>query len=151
MSNVVEAINSHFLTVTELRKRKDMPEGPLRLLFVDDDQDCLFAIKQVCKTYGQNCTLLETAEAALETIKADPDGFDIAFIDIKLPGMNGVDLLKAIKSLVPTPNFPIVFLTAYPNFQQLESALDYGYMGLLAKPCGIEELTDVLRKHRLVP
>ena len=65
----------------------------MRILFVDDDVDILEAAKDAIESYGYDVITAKSGEECLNKI----DKADIIFLDIKMPGMNGIEVLKEIR------------------------------------------------------
>jgi DNA-binding NarL/FixJ family response regulator len=83
-----------------------------------------------------------SAEKALERLSARPP--DMLVVDIRLPGMNGVELIAALKPAFP--NLPILVLTMYDESDLIFDALKAGASGYLLKRAAGEELCDAVRQ-----
>ena len=116
----------------------------IRVLIVDDEQ---LIREGAAKTIGEclpdaELTVLGTASAAIA--EAEKRDFDIAFLDIEMPGMKGTELAKRIKELSPNTN--IIFSTAYPQYAGV--AFDLHASGYIVKPLTKEKVMaeiDALR------
>ena len=117
----------------------------MRILLVDDEQLQLMRLENEVKKVFDNDVEISTYLNPLEALKENKDKkFDIAFLDIEMPGLNGVDLAKALKKINPLIN--IIFVTAYDNYA-LEAYRVHA-SGYLSKPVSankIKEEVDALR------
>lgn len=125
--------------------------NPLRILLVDDEQ----AIRDLLGEYlsvaeGHQATVAGSGEEALAIFKKDC--FDCAFLDLKMPGMSGVELLGAIKEIEPT--LPVVIMTGYPSLDVAIDTMRQGASDFLIKPINPNQvkltLERVVREHRLL-
>ena len=117
----------------------------MRILLVDDEQLQLMRLESEVKKVFDEEVEISTYLNPLEALKDNKDNkFDIAFLDIEMPGLNGVDLAKALKKINPLIN--IIFVTAYDNYA-LEAYRVHA-SGYLSKPVSaskIKEEVDALR------
>ena len=102
----------------------------IRVLIVDDEQVIREGAARVIADCLPNSDMAvcATPSEALAAVEKRP--FDIAFLDIEMPGMNGVELAKKIKKLAPDTN--IIFSTAYPQYAG--EAFDLHASGYITKP-----------------
>ena len=120
---------------------------PLRLLLVDDEAPARARLRDVLGDINAEVPSIVVAEAAdgfaaLE--RAQAGDLDVALIDIRMPGMDGVELARHLTRLPTTP--AVIFVTAFDKYavQAFElAALDY-----LVKPVRAARLADALRKAR---
>ena len=107
-----------------------------RILVVDDDPEVRAFLEDVLAECGHRVEAVEGGEAALDAV--DGEAPDLLLVDFAMPGMNGAELARAVRSR--HPNVPIVFVTGYAESEQLEAALG-GEAPVLRKPFGVDELT----------
>ena len=113
-----------------------MPENATRVLVVEDDRD--FAESLVIALSTRNCKV-EIARTGEDAIRLyHKHCFDIAFMDIKLPGKNGVQSLAEILDFVPQAR--IVMMTGFSEPSLLEQARQAGAMDILRKPFRMRDL-----------
>jgi DNA-binding NtrC family response regulator len=114
----------------------------IRLLMVDDEREFLRAMKPGLVRRGFDVTLAESGSAALELVSTRT--FDVVVLDVKMPGISGVEAFQEIKRL--DPELPVILLTGHGNIEQaFESSRD-GVFEYLTKPCDVEELSRVARE-----
>jgi signal transduction histidine kinase/ActR/RegA family two-component response regulator len=113
----------------------------VRVLLVDDDPDALQLAKEALTTAGAIVTAATTAAEALESL--DREEFDAALLDVGMPGMDGYELLRRIRSRPAHAQgtLPIGALTAYARAADRARSLESGFQLHLSKPVQPNELT----------
>ena len=129
-------------------------EPALRLLVVDDDPKFRGYISRGLVEHGIQCEVAESAEVALELLGRVPPGtFDLALLDVMLPGSSGWDLLAEIRSR--GLDLPVVFLTARHSVSERVRGFDLGADDYVVKPFAFVELLArvraVVRRHYGLP
>ena len=118
-------------------KLVDVPK--LTVLIADDDRLILATLSQGLRSAGfQTIETTEGTQALQACVDSPPS---IAIIDYDMPGLNGLDLARALQ---PAP-FPLIFLTAYAEDQIACAAADLGVMGYLVKPVDTPRLVPAMR------
>jgi two-component system response regulator HydG len=115
---------------------------PVRLLLVDDERDFLHAVEPGLVRRGFDVTLAETGMRALDILTQKE--FDVVILDVKMPGLDGVDTFREIKRMAP--DLPVVLLTGHGNIQQAFETSREGVYEYLTKPCDVEEIARVVRE-----
>jgi len=120
-----------------------------RVLVVDDDVRNIFALSSVLERHGMDVLTAGTGQEAIEKVADDPD-IDLVLMDIMMPGMDGYDTMRAIRSDPDSRALPIVALTAKAMKGDREKCLEAGASDYLAKPVVTDQLLGVLRQwlHR---
>ena len=113
----------------------------IRLLLVDDERDFLHAVEPGLVRRGFDVTLAETGMKALDILSQRE--FDVVILDVKMPGLDGVDTFREIKRMAP--DLPVVLLTGHGNIQQAFETSREGVYEYLTKPCDGEEIARVVR------
>ncbi|MDQ1391789.1 MAG: two-component system, cell cycle response regulator [Acidimicrobiaceae bacterium] len=108
------------------------------VLVVDDDADIRFLISHVLERHG--CRVLQAADAASALTTCDGNALDLALVDIGLPGMDGLDLLRAIKDNLVDHHVPVVLVTARALASDVATGLGLGASDYLRKPFETSEL-----------
>lgn len=111
------------------------------VLVVDDDAGVRGLLAEIIQAEGLKVVAMGSGEAALAEIKRA--SFDLIFLDLVLPDVSGVDVLKAIKQLLP--DTPVAVVTGYADEPVGAEALSLGPMILLRKPFAIQDVRHVLR------
>ncbi len=106
------------------------------ILIVDDEQKIRDLFRETFSKAGYEVQTAETAESALEIIKKKP--FFILFLDLNLPGMNGVELCRQIRSEYPMA-IPIA-VTGFASMFELTDCRDAGFEDYFIKPVNLSDL-----------
>lgn len=113
---------------------------PLRILVVDDDADFANALAEFLRLEGHELELAFDGESAM--VKFAERDFDITFMDVRLPGKNGVESFFEIRRLKPTAR--VLMMTAYRVEELLKQAIDNVALGVLNKPFDVDEALRAL-------
>lgn len=114
------------------------------ILVVEDDQKMRHALQMILSKEGYQVEALESAEEALERFRVRT--YDLLISDIKLPGLDGMELLTAVRNF--NPHTSIIMITAYATVDQAVIAMKAGAEDYLSKPFNLEEIKIVVRKVR---
>lgn len=113
-----------------------------RLLVVDDEQDLLELLVRRLKRKGFDVDSAGTAEDALELVKTNE--YDIGVYDIRLPGMDGIELLKETKKI--EPDIEVLILTGHGTIDTAIEAMKVGAFDYITKPYNLSELELTIGK-----
>jgi two-component system NtrC family response regulator len=113
----------------------------IKLLIVDDELRFLETLSKRLSIRDFDVTPVTNGTEALET--ARKQRFDLALVDLKMPGMTGEQLLEALKS--EHPDIEVVILTGHGSIGSAVQCTQAGSYSYLQKPCETEELLSVLR------
>ncbi len=114
----------------------------LRVLIADDDTEILFAFSQLCMNDHHTPITATDGEKALDLISRQKP--DIAFFDLTMPKISGMELLKKIRSI--DAELPIVLFTGYGNMQSAIEASQLGALEYLTKPIDIAKIREILKR-----
>jgi DNA-binding NtrC family response regulator len=114
-----------------------------KILIVDDEPDMLRLLTMILrdKTPYEATTTNNPVEA-LELAKKG--GYDIVITDLKMPGLDGIELLNAIRSF--SPNIPIIIITAYATAESAAEAMDKNAFDFITKPFRKEQILFTIDK-----
>ena len=112
------------------------------ILVVDDDKSILRTFTRILQKNGYEIDTAETGKEAIE--KADKKCYDLALVDIRLPDMDGTDLLVKIKKQLQ--NTIKIMITGFPSIESGVKALDGGADAYLVKPVKPEELLMLIEE-----
>ena len=113
------------------------------ILVVDDRVNTLKVLTLFLSDKGYRVLGAASGEEALEIFRAEP-GIDLVLADLKMPGMSGLELYRAMTGVRPVP--PFIIMTAYASVQTAIKALKEGVTDYLIKPLNYEELPLTLAK-----
>jgi len=102
------------------------------ILVVDDEEIIRALFKETLEELGHRVIAVETGSKGLELVKQLD--FDLVFLDLKMPGMNGAELFRQIKTI--KPELPVTIITGYPDSDTMSQALAQGPFGVMNKPFG---------------
>jgi two-component system, NtrC family, response regulator HydG len=114
----------------------------LKIFIVDDNQDFAESLADLLKLDGHHVELAFDGETAIENFHNND--YDITFMDVKLPGRNGVESFFEIRKINPLAN--IVMMTGYSVEQIVSQAVENGALGVLSKPIEMPQLLEQLEK-----
>ena len=112
-----------------------------RILLVDDDESIRTTLKAILEGEGYLVDMAASGKEAIE--KTQEIAYNLALLDIRLPDIEGIELLKLIKENVPRTRK--IMLTGYPSIQNAVSAVNKNADAYLIKPVDIEKLITVVK------
>jgi DNA-binding NtrC family response regulator len=120
----------------------------VKIIVVDDEEGVRESFNMILKIKDYEVDTFEDGESAISSLKKDM--YDVAFVDYKLPGMDGIEVLKKIKEI--DTNVEVVIVTAYASESSHANAITLGALEYLRKPFLMEEIYELveraLRKRR---
>jgi DNA-binding NtrC family response regulator len=115
-----------------------------KILLVDDETVFTENMSRLLINRGFNVTAVERGEDAVQLIEKEK--YDVVVLDLKMPGINGIDTLKEIKKLDTFTE--VLILTGHGSIDTAMESLKLGAYDYLIKPCGIDELVMKLEGAR---
>ncbi|MDH5364769.1 MAG: response regulator [Dehalococcoidia bacterium] len=106
------------------------------ILVIDDEEVIRSLFKETLEELGHRVITAETADEGLEMVKQRD--FDMVFLDLKMPGMDGAELFSRIKTI--KPKLPVTIITGYPDSDMMAQALTQGPFGVMKKPFGESDI-----------
>jgi len=119
----------------------------LRILIVDDDRRMAKTLGDILSVKGFQAELAYSGEEAIESVQTK--AFDCVLTDIKMPGLNGVELHRLIKK--DHPKTPVVLMTAYATDVLVNQGLEEGAIAALTKPLDINILLGFISSLPMDP
>ncbi|MDO9548427.1 MAG: response regulator [Candidatus Marinimicrobia bacterium] len=114
----------------------------LNIIVIDDDSEILDLFKSIFENTGFNLFLANSGIAAIE--KFGEQHFHIAFIDLYMPGMDGLDTMIRLKEI--NPELIAVMISGFRNENMLERALKAGAYDYLYKPLDVQDIFGITLK-----
>jgi two-component system, NtrC family, response regulator HydG len=114
----------------------------LQILVVDDDRDFSESLADILELQGYEVQIAYSGEDAVRKLKEY--NFDITFMDMNLPGKNGVESFLEIRKF--NPNARVVIMTAYSANRLLDEVVENGAWGVIHKPFDIGHVLEMLGK-----
>ena len=112
-----------------------------RILVVDDDETIRTTMKVILQDEGYTVDLAATGKEAIQ--KTQENAYNLALLDIRLPDIEGVELLKLLKDNVPRTRR--IMVTGYPSMQNAITALNKNADAYLLKPVDVEKLLKTVK------
>ncbi len=110
------------------------------VMVLDDEPSICWAFRNFLGDDGHRVTVASTAEQAIERVAADPP--DVLFLDVRLPGMDGLTALDRIRGLLP--HLPVVVMTAYGTMEAAVRAVRGGAFDYLPKPFDLAQARTLI-------
>lgn len=109
-----------------------------RILLVDDEEEFVSTLAERIETRGAKVVTATSGQEAIDKIK--DENFDAIVLDLQMPGMNGIEAMKAI--LEKKPEMQVILLTGYGTIERGVEAVKQGAMDFLEKPIDIKKLME---------
>lgn len=123
------------------------PERPLNLLLVEDDEGHALLIEEILKktlNLQTICRAKDGAEA-LKLVKNQSPPPDLILLDIKIPKIDGHQVLKSLKEDQRLRSVPVVVISTTTDQKEIHRCYEMGAAGYIKKPVGYEELKEKIR------
>jgi len=117
-------------------------EKDVNILVVDDEEIVRESLCSWLKEDGYQAEGVEDGFKALDIIKKKP--WNVLFVDLKMPGMDGLEVMRRVKAL--QPEVPIIIITAYATVNTAVEAMKEGAYDYLVKPFNPEEISLIIRR-----
>jgi DNA-binding NtrC family response regulator len=114
----------------------------LRVLFVDDERSLQELMRSELPRLGHDVTVCADGKAALKAM--EKGAFDAAILDLRMPGMGGIEVLAHLKQV--SPDTEAVIMTGHASQETAIQALNLGAFAYVTKPCKLAEVEAVLTK-----
>jgi DNA-binding NtrC family response regulator len=108
----------------------------VKVLLVDDEVEFVSALAERLRLRDYDARAVSQAEEALDIVRSDPP--DVVLLDFKMPGMDGIEILKLIKSM--HPSVEVIMVTGHGDTQSREEVMNSGAFEYIMKPIDIGEL-----------
>jgi DNA-binding NtrC family response regulator len=115
----------------------------MRILIVDDEEVLRDVLDAVLRREGFEIAMAASGEEALSILDSD-DNIDLVILDIMLPGISGIDTLRAVR--ISNPNLPVIIITAFSSIDGAIEAMKHGAFHYIPKPFKNEEVVLTVNK-----
>ena len=123
-------------------KRAEVAEPVARILCVDDEEVILDSFRKILVLDGYSVDTVQTGQEALGLIQTHH--YDFVFTDLKMPAMDGLDVVKSVKHM--RPDIDVVVITGYATVETAVEGMKYGAMDYVQKPFTEDELLAFVKK-----
>ena len=133
----LESLLLKYLPGDKVRVNSDLAKQPAQkndqssILVVDDDSMNLYLAEKILKEHGYTVVKAASGEECLEYFTQGDAG--LILLDIEMPNMNGLDVLKQLRANEKTAQIPVIFLSSTENMEQMGDSMQYVY-GMVHKP-----------------
>src|SRR5438105_8217124 len=124
------------------RSRLATPHNSLRILFADDEKSLQEFMRSELPRLGHEVTVCPDGKAAVRALEKAT--FDAAILDLRMPGLTGIEVLEQLKQLVP--DIEAVVMTGHASMETAIDAMRLGAFDYITKPCKLAEIEAVLNK-----
>jgi CheY-like chemotaxis protein len=131
-----------FTHEAESLKRVEVEKPRARILAVDDEPVILDSFRKILVLAGFSVDTVESGPEALGLVQRND--YDFVFTDLKMPGMDGVEVVKGVKHL--RPDVDVAVITGYATIESAVATMQYGAVDYVQKPFTEEELVEFSRK-----
>ena len=125
-------------------KMTDTGVAGRKVLVVDDDVRNIFAMTSTLERILTKVAFAEKGKQGIDVLQATPD-IDVVLMDVMMPGMDGYETMRAIRSLPKYKTLPIIALTAKAMKGDRENCIEAGGSDYITKPVDTEQLLSLLR------
>lgn len=125
--------------------RQSSVGASIRVLIIDDEPIIHELMKETLEEFGHKVSSALTGELGLEMVKKAE--FDMIFLDLKLPDINGNDVFREIRKV--KPDVPVTIITGYPDTNMMAQALAEGPFGVMKKPFSESDILKAI--HMVMP
>jgi len=113
-----------------------------KVLLIDDEAEFLENLSERMSVRGMDVNTAETPESAVTAM--DENDYDAIVLDLQMPGMNGIEMLKLIKKT--NPDMQVILLSGQATLEAGIQAMKLGAMDFMEKPADINALTERIKK-----
>jgi len=110
------------------------------ILVIDDEELIRMLFEDVLEESGHRVITAETADEGLALVKQRD--FDLVFLDLRMPGMDGAEVFRQIKII--KPRLPVTIITGYPDSAMMARVLAEGPFGVMNKPFGEADIVQAV-------
>jgi len=114
-----------------------------RILIVDDDENIRKVLAAILEDEGYSVESVDTAKKGIE--KSETDFFNLALLDVRLPDMEGIEMLAKLRET--KPKMRKIIITGYPTLQNAVGAVNQGADAYVMKPFDVEKMLKTIKEQ----
>lgn len=122
-----------------------------KILLVDDNEELCKNLSDILELKGYEVTTVFDGSQALENIKSN--AYDLVVMDVKMPGLNGIETLKLAKQI--TPGLKVIMITAFADDFVYKIGLESNEMEIMQKPMDIDKfltrIGEIISTKKIAP
>jgi DNA-binding NtrC family response regulator len=111
------------------------------ILIVDDEEDLASTLAERLELRGFQVTAVTSGAEALDVVSANR--FSVLILDVKMPGISGLELMTRIKQ--EQPDLPVILFTGHSSLADAQKGIDEGAFAYLQKPIKIDKLLETVK------
>jgi two-component system, OmpR family, response regulator CpxR len=115
---------------------------PPKFLLVDDEKEFVLTLSERLETRNLKSAVVHSGEEALSSVETDAP--DVMVLDLKMPGIDGLEVLRRVKQ--DNPDTQVIILTGHGSDREEEQAMELGAFAYLSKPVDIDVLAETMRR-----
>ena len=119
---------------------------PTRILIVDDEKDFVEMLSLRLEESGEKVSVAYDGQECLDALEKNASKIDVVILDIRMPGMEGIDVLREIKKRFPL--IEVIMLTGHGTTESAVAGMKLGAYDYLLKPADFEDLSKKLEGAR---
>lgn len=119
---------------------------PTRILIVDDEKDFVEMLSLRLEESGEKVSVAYDGQECLDALEKNASKIDVVILDIRMPGMEGIDVLREIKKRFPL--IEVIMLTGHGTTESAVAGMKLGAFDYLLKPADFEDLSKKLEGAR---
>jgi CheY-like chemotaxis protein len=136
------SVRLEFAREAESLKRSELPDARASILAVDDEPVVLDSLRKILVMEGYSVDTVESGPEALTLVRQHD--YDFVFTDLKMPGMDGVEVVKAVHHL--RPDTDIAVITGYATIESAIETMQHGAVAYVQKPFTPDELAESVKE-----
>ena len=125
-----------------MSEKNDIQSGRIKHLLVDDEVGYVDVLSNRMGKRNIDVTKALNGTEAIQALRKQD--FDVAVLDLKMEDMDGIEVLKVFKKMVPS--LPVIMLTGHGSEQAAREGIEGGAFDYLTKPCELEELIEKIKE-----
>lgn len=124
----------------------------MKTIFIaEDDIVTRTLVSEQLKSFGYLVVAFEDGISALEALTSNPDAADLLITDVRMPGLDGVELIAKLRDMKAFASFPIIIMSGVVGVKDIAVLLKNGASRFLAKPIDPNDLRETIDKVLTTP
>ncbi len=128
-----------------LARNREIEAKQTMILAVDDNEDNLLLLSEVLNVF--DCSLITATEGRIALFLAQAYNPDLILLDVMLPDLNGVEVVRHLKENQTTKHIPVIAVTALARQEDRDRLLSAGCSEYITKPYMLEDLEAIVRNY----
>lgn len=119
---------------------RSLVRSRMRILVIEDNEIIAALFRETLEEQGHSVMAAKSSSQGLKLVKGQD--FDLVFLDLRMPGMDGAELFRQIKTV--KPDLAVTITTGYPDSEMMVRALAQGPFGVMSKPFAESDIVDAV-------